>query len=77
MKVIAQWQSKGGRYIATLYKAEGSGYYYRGEGCSGYFGNDITEERAIALMEERCAIGAGYFQPDNNKSAMVRCGVQS
>lgn len=72
MKIIARWESKGGAYFAELYKADGSGFYYKGSGCGGYLGNDITEQAAINFMVERCAPSAGYFQPDANKLPMKR-----
>lgn len=72
MKRIARWESRGGRYVVELHKAEGSGFYYCGDGCGGYFGNDLTEAEAIALTEQRCQPGAGYFQPDANKTALRR-----
>jgi hypothetical protein len=75
MKTIARWESRGGAYFAELYKAEGSGYYYKGSGCGGYLGNDVSEEQALAMLEARCAPGAGFFQPDNNKTPMRRVEV--
>ena len=72
MRLIARWESKGGAYVAELYKAEGSGFYFRGDGCLGYLGNDITEEQALAYIEARCLPGAGFFQPDSNKTPMRR-----
>ena len=72
MKTIARWESLGGRYIVELVKANGSGFYYRGDECGGYLGNDLTQEQAIAEIEARCEPGAGYFQPDYNKTAMKR-----
>lgn len=71
-RLIGRWESKGGAYAAELWKMEGSGFYYSGMGCHGYFGNDLPESEAIARMEERCLPGAGFFQPDNNKSPMKR-----
>ena len=70
--LIGRWQSVGGRWVAELWKGETSGFYYRGSGCSGYLGNDITEAQAVAEMEKRCAAGVGYFQPDTNVTPMVR-----
>lgn len=70
--LIGRWESRNGAHVAELWKMHGSGYYYTGNGCSGYFGNDINEAQAIAMMEERCQPGMGYFQPDANKTAMRR-----
>ncbi len=73
MTPIARWESKGGRYVAELYKADGSGFYYNSNnGSGGYLGNDVSEAQAIAMMEQRCAAGTGYFQPDANKSPLRR-----
>jgi hypothetical protein len=74
-KLIGRWESRSGNHVVELWKAEGSGYYYRSAGASGYLGNDITEQSAIDLIEARCQPGAGFFQPDDNKLPLRRVEV--
>ena len=70
--LIGRWESRGGAHVVELHKQERSGYCYRATGVSGYLGTGITEAQAIAIIEARCAIGAGYFQPDRAKTPMKR-----
>lgn len=81
-KLIARWESRGGKYYAELFYnpsfklANGNvviDAYYQGNGCGGSV-PATSEETAIAWMENRVA--SGYFQADANKTPMHRCEVK-
>lgn len=51
-KVIARWESRGGKFWTELYDEGEQGYSYRGDGYGGYMGK-IDLEIAIARCEQQ------------------------
>ena len=67
-RLVGRWESKGGAYTLEVWKAEGSGWYYRAVGAGGYLGNHYTtDDEAIAAIGD-----INRFQPDANKTPMQR-----
>lgn len=69
-KVVARWESRGGKDWAELQYDE-SGYWHQGRGCGGFIGS--TLEYAMSVMESRVQEGAYFYC--SQKSAMKRVGV--
>lgn len=67
-KIIASWESRGGKYFVKLYRDD-YGYGYEGNGCGGSFGNLPTDEAAIDYVENKVN---PYCQASANKSPMIR-----
>jgi len=63
---VARWQSKGGKYVVSLFQDD-TGFFYRGDGCGGYLGRMDTPD-AIAAIERRLP----DLQSDTNKTPMRR-----
>lgn len=60
-KVVARWESEGGKFFAELYQDEW-GFGYTGTNCGGNLGK-IHESDALDFMEKRTLGSAGYFHP--------------
>lgn len=56
-KLVALWESPRKTNRVELYKADGSGYYYRSTvpGFDGYVGNDLTLAQAVDWTERYVA----------------------
>lgn len=67
--VIAEWQSRGGKFMVTLFR-DMTGYTYTATDAGGNLGSCDSDAVAIAAMETRIAVG--YFQADANKTPMKR-----
>lgn len=68
-RIVAEWASKGGRYVATLYADGARGFHYSGDSCGGWL---AAKDEASALVEMETKVKAGYFQPDANVTPMRR-----
>jgi hypothetical protein len=66
---VATWQSRGGKYTATLYR-DSLGYTYKGNGCLGNLGPFASDAAAIEAMQSR--MDSGFFQADANTTPMRR-----
>lgn len=81
-KLIARWESKGGKYWVDLFfnpcfhLANGTDMvdaHYQGQGCGGSVDGQTIEE-TIASMQAR--VDRGYFQADANKTPMHRVEIR-
>ena len=66
-RIIARWESRGGKDWAELLHDE-HGYSYRSSSGGGSLGNTLAD--AMSVMESRTQAGAKYFC--SQKSAMTR-----
>jgi len=77
-KLLAKWVSAGYKHWCELYRISGSGglpdyvtYYHRnGGGCMGSINPNLTEGRAVEIMQDR--VGHGWFIPDVAVTPMKR-----
>jgi hypothetical protein len=68
MTVIARWESKSKKHWVDLEKDQW-GFAYSSPGSGGSLGR-ISKDEALLEMERR--VNMGLFQPDKNKTPMVR-----
>lgn len=66
---LARWESKSGKWYATVERLREGAYTYTGDGTGGVFYVD-DDDAAIAHVQE--LVDKGLFQPDANKTPM-RC----
>jgi len=64
-QAVARWESKSGKHWLEVYADQWGGAYFRAPGAGGSRGS-VAE--AIAW----CELHSGDFQPDANKTPMVR-----
>jgi hypothetical protein len=53
-KLIAKWQSKGGRYWLELYQDSTGAYSYRGDNCGGFLGSVRSDVCMTILSKLDC-----------------------
>lgn len=69
MKIVARWESKGGKHFVELERFE-SGYYgYRASNGGGMLG---TSQEKVAMLYLTKKVEQGLFQPDAAKTPMRR-----
>ena len=68
--IIAYWESKSGRWAVHLETFGEGGYGYQATNHSGGVLYADTDEEAIAEVQKKVDIG--LFQPDANKTPMIR-----
>ena len=69
--MIAKWESKGKAHSLSLFREEtgyGMAYSYKATGGGGYMG--LLPSDAVAIFKAESM--ARYFQPDANKTKMIR-----
>ena len=69
MKMLARWESRGGKHWVELHGADGC-YSYRGNGCGGSLGRLETIDTAVVVVQAK--VNSGYFLPDSAKLPMKR-----
>jgi hypothetical protein len=72
-ETVARWQNRTGKWYVVLERFEGGGYGFTANGSGGALAPELDEAGAIAEIQRRA--DAGYFQPDNARTPMVRVDV--
>jgi hypothetical protein len=67
-RILARWESCGGKHWAELY-ADEHGYGYEGNGCGGTIPAS-SDSHARALMQVK--VDSGYFLPDDARMPPVK-----
>lgn len=68
-RMVARWESRTGRWWATLHHYGERAYGYGGDGCGGVLYAD-SDDDAVSQVQDR--VDKGLFQPDDNKTPMRR-----
>lgn len=72
LKPIARWESKGGKYWASLF-SDGVAVWYSSDSGGGSFGK-VSEADGLIAMQAK--VDSGYFLPDAAKTPMKKVEVK-